>query len=245
MKTLALFRALGPVDLKNVRRDSLLVWVLALPLVMALVIRVLVPEISALVQTHFAFDLAPYYPLIMSAFMLLTPTTIGMIAGFLLLDERDDQVLSALLVTPVSLTGFVLYRLSAPVILSVVMTLIGYSIAGLTAISLLDLLLVALLGAFNGPLVALFLVGFAENKVAGFAMLKLLNGLLMLPIAAFFVEEPWQAFAGIIPAYWALKVFWLAAAGQSYGWFFAIGLAVNLAFLALLLRRFAAFVRRK
>jgi fluoroquinolone transport system permease protein len=125
------------------------------------------------------------------------------------------------------------------------MTLIGYSIAGLTAISLLDLLLVALLGAFNGPLVALFLVGFAENKVAGFAMLKLLNGLLMLPIAAFFVEEPWQVFAGVIPAYWALKVFWLAAAGQSYGWFFAIGLAVNLAFLALLLRRFAAFVRRK
>jgi fluoroquinolone transport system permease protein len=245
MKTLTLFKTLGPVDLKNVRRDSLLVWALALPLVMALVIRTLVPEVAALLQAQFAFDLAPYYSLIMSAFVLMTPTTVGMVVGFLLLDERDNQVLFALLVTPVSLIGFVLYRLSAPVILSIVMTLIGYPIAGLTPIAPFDLLMVALLGAFNGPLVALFLAGFAENKVAGFAILKLLNGVLMLPIAAFFVEERLQAVAGIIPAYWPLKVFWLAAAGHGYGWYLAAGFAANLALLALLLRRFAIFVRRK
>lgn len=244
MKTLTILQTLGPVDLKNVRRDSLLIWISLLPLGMALIIRIGVPEVARLLHTQWGFDLTPYYPLIMSNFVLLASATVGMVIGFLLLDERDDHMLTALLVTPMPLDGYVLYRISMPMILGLIMTLIGYPIAGLTPISLIDLLAVAALGSITGPLTALFLASFAENKVAGFALAKLLNAVGMVPVAAFFVKSDWQLLAGIVPAYWPLKVFWLAAEGTRYWAYFVAGLVINLVALALLLKRFKMVIHR-
>lgn len=92
--------------------------------------------------------------------------------------------------------------------------------------------------------VDLFLASSAENKVAGFAILKFLNALLFLPIAAFFLPANWQLLADILRPYWPLKVFWLAAAGKSYWPFLVAGLLVNLTMLTLLLKRFQKVVHR-
>src|SRR6266567_2382188 len=211
MKTLTIFKTLGPIDLKNVRRDSLLLWLPLIPIIQALVIRSGVPIVAAELQQHLGFDLTHYYPLIMGAFVLESPITTGVIVGFLLLDERDSHMLTALLVTPLPF---------------------GH------------LLVVASLGSLIGPQVALFLAAFAENKVAGFAMFKFLNSLLFIPIVAFFLPGNWQLLAGFLSPFWPLKVFWLAAQGQSYWPFLLAGLLVNLITLMLLLQRFQKVVHR-
>ena len=244
MNAVRIFKSLAPVDYRNIRRDSLLLWIPILPIAVALLMRVGVPRLAEFLSAQFAFDLTSYYPFLMSTFMLLMPGTIGLIIGFLLLDERDDHILTALLVTPMPINGYLLYRLGLPVLLSMVITLIAYPLVGLVTISLVDLLAVSLLGAFSTPIIALLLATLAENKVSGFAVLKFINTVQLLPSVAYFVHSDWQLLAGIIPSYWPLKVFWLAAAGQPYAIYLVVGLGVNLLALGLLLRRFNRVVHR-
>jgi hypothetical protein len=53
----------------------------------------------------------------------------------------------------------------------------------------------------------------APNKVAGFAVVKLLNVINLLPIVAFFAPPPLQYVAGVLPAFWPMRALWSAAAG--------------------------------
>jgi fluoroquinolone transport system permease protein len=244
MKTLRLLRTFAPIDFKNIRRDALLVWIPLLPLIMTLALRFAVPPLANLLLRQFDLDLTPYYPLLMSMFVLLVPSTVGMIVGFLLLDERDEQTLLALMVTPLSNTSYLTYRIGVPLVIGFFITLITYPLAGLVPIAPLDLVIVSLLGAFTAPLIALFLAALAENKVAGLAMLKLLNGITILPVVAFFIPANWQWLAGMIPTYWPLKVFWSAVAGESYWLYVLIGLIVNVIALVLLLRRWNTIMHR-
>lgn len=244
MNLFSIYRSLGPVDVKNVLRDELLGWILAVPLLIALLYRFGVPPLDALLARELAFDLTPYDGLLMSFFLMTAPTMIGMVVGFLLLDERDDRVMAALLVTPMPLSGYLLYRISGPLLLGYLITLVGYPLAGLAPIPASDLVVIALLASLNGPVVALFLAVFAENKVAGFAMVKVLNTFNMVPVAAYFLDPPWQWAAGVIPAYWPMQMLWLATAGMSYGGYLLGGLAASGLVLWLLLRRFTAVVHR-
>ena len=79
------------------------------------------------------------------------------------------------------------------------------------------------MGALSAPLVALVLTTAAPNKVAGLAVLKVLNGVNLLPIAAFFPPTPIQYVAGIIPTYWPMRAFWSAAAGEGCLAYLVIG----------------------
>lgn len=234
---LGLYRTIGPVDVKNVWRDDLLGWIVAVPFIVALLLRTGVPPLTGWLHQEWVFDLRPYYELLMSFFVLLAPAMSGMVIGFLLLDERDERTLRALLVTPVPLASYLSYRLSLPLIFGFLVTVVGYPLAGLAPIPAWDLVLVALLASLTAPATALFLAVFATNKVAGFAWVKILNSINMLPVAAYFVTEPWQLIAGVVPAYWPMKMLWQITSGQGYAVYALIGLAVNAAVLILLLRR--------
>ncbi|MCL4878294.1 MAG: hypothetical protein KJ064_16655 [Anaerolineae bacterium] len=243
MNVIKIYRTLGPVDMKNIRRDSMLVWIPLIPLMIALVLRIGMPGIADLAAREFEFDLREYYPLVMSGFMMLAP----MLVGFLLLDERDDRTLSALLVTPMPIMNYLLYRITLPMGLGIVMTLFAYPLAGLGSIPAGALLMVVFLGAFVAPMMALFLAAFAENKVSGFALMKMVNGLMMIPTVSYFIKSDWQALVGVIPTYWANKLYWLAAegnTGSTFVLYFAAGLVVNGAALAVMLKRFHAVMHR-
>ena len=105
MKTMRVLQALGAIDLKNVSRDPLLRWMIFYPLLLAGLIRWGVPSLAARLMAQFQFDLAPYYPLLMSFVLLMTPMLAGLVIGFLLLDQQDDQTLTAIQVTPLTLNG--------------------------------------------------------------------------------------------------------------------------------------------
>lgn len=116
MKTLRVLQALGPIDTKSVSRDSLLRWMVFYPLLLAGLIRWGVPWLTVRLLMQFQFDLTPYYSLLMSFVLLMTPMLTGMVIGFLLLDQRDDQTLTALQVTPLTLSGYLVYRISLPIL---------------------------------------------------------------------------------------------------------------------------------
>ena len=70
-----------------------------------------------------------------------------MVLGFLLLDQRDDQTLTALQVTPLSLNGYLAYRISLPMLISLVTTLLMVPLAGLGQVNIAAHLAAALCAA--------------------------------------------------------------------------------------------------
>lgn len=238
-------RALGPIDARNVGRDSLLAWMAGMPLLLGIAARWLLPVLSAWLEADFDFQLAPYRHLIASYFSLLAPMTVGLVIGFLLLDERDDNTLTALLVTPLSARTYVLYRIALPLLLCTAVTAAGIAIADLVTVGWLPLILVLALAAFEAPILSLFLAVFAENKVQGFALVKALGAVLLAPVVAWWVALPWQLLAGLVPSYWPLRAYWSAADPGSAFWIYlGIGFVYHAALLGLLLRRFETVTRR-
>ena len=245
MKSTAVFKALGPVDLRNVGRDEMLRWMVLLPVLLALLIRFGWPFAVTQLQTKFQFDLSPYAVMAMSYLTLGTPAIFGMVIGFLLLDERDEGSLIALQVTPLSLNNYLVYRLGLPVIFTIVLMLITLPLAGIMSFSVWELLLLGVVAAPLAPLLAIFLGAFASNKVQGFALTKATGTLFVAPLAAYFIGGQWQWLFGLLPTFWPPKLYWLLSAGESGAIGVAlVGLAVQLIWIYLLGRRFNKVLHR-
>jgi fluoroquinolone transport system permease protein len=239
MNIIRAFRALGPVDARSIGRDSLLPYVVMVPLVMGLGVRFLIPYIAGMILHTAGFDLAPYYPLLISLLVMAMPLVAGTVIGFLLLDQRDDRTLTALQVTPLGLNGYLAYRLSLPLALSVVFTAVMIPLTGLTGLGWVEILLIALSAAPLAPIMALFLALFAENKVQGFALTKAMGVVVLPPMVAYFVPGIWHWAFGIVPTFWPARFCWSLQAGDgSAVWIFIIGWAYMAALLAVFTARF-------
>lgn len=220
------WRALAAADSRLLLRDPLLGWVILLPLGLALLLRVLIPAIGMALGRN-GFDLEPFYPLIMSGYLMTAPGIVGMVVGFLLLDERDGRTLSALRVTPLSMRAYLAYRATGPLIAGTLATLIGYPLVGLIPVPVTVLVPIAAVAALSAPALALILPIAAPNKVAGFAVVKVMNVVSLLPIVAYFLPEPTQFIAGLLPTFWPMRALWAAASGQPYFPFVAMGVVVS------------------
>ena len=148
MHTLQILKGLGPLDAKTVGRDALLRAVIGLPLMIALLTRLLVPILAQQISAMTGLAVSAYQAPIMSgALLLITPTICGLVVGFLLLDQRDDRTLAALQVTPLPPRAYLAYRLAAPLLLSFAMTMVAFPLAGLAGTGIVAVLLSAPLAA--------------------------------------------------------------------------------------------------
>lgn len=219
MTLLKVFQILLPLDLRSLARDGFLIYIPFAPIFLALFLRFGVPALENILQ----IDLTTYSPLLMSGYLFLVPTLVGVLVGFLLLDEKDEQILSALQVTPLPMMYYLIYRISIAIFLGLLLTSLCYPLANLSPISIADLLILTFLSALNAPFMALLLVVFAQNKVAGLALLKIINIIMLLPMISYFVVDHWHSIAGLLPTFWLLKSFWLATDGENYLLFLVIG----------------------
>jgi fluoroquinolone transport system permease protein len=211
-----------------------------------LLFRFAVPPVADALDRQFGFDLVPYYPLLMSLLPLVMAGMTGTVAGFLLLDQRDDQTMTALLVTPLSLGDYLRYRLGGLMMLSAVFGALMVPLAGLTETTPLQVVVTAVAAAPLAPIYALFLGTFAANKVQGFALAKAVGVVFVPCTVSYFVTGPWQSAFGLVPHYWPLKVFWLfdeGALGPALA-HALIGVAWQAVLLMLLVQRFSHVVRR-
>jgi len=230
--------ALGPIDAKSVRRDPLLRWLVFYPLLIAAILRWGVPILRNHLILHYQFDLEPYYSLLMSFVLLMTPMLAGMVVGFLLLDQRDDQTLMALQVTPLTLGGYFVYRVAVPTMLSFVVTLLVLPVTGLLRLGPFGVMATAFSACLLAPLYALLLGAFAANKVQGFALAKAAGVLLVPPLVAYFVEPPLQLMFGIDPLYWPAKFLWAIHSRDGAAWIYMVaGALFQWTLLRLLMRR--------
>lgn len=246
MNVLPAYCALAAIDTHSVMRDSMLRWVCIITPLLGLLLRYGAPPATAALERRFGLDLVPYYGLIMSFLPIAVAAMIGTVVGFLLLDERDDQTITALLVTPLSLTHYLGYRLLVQMLVCVVLSGVALALAGLSPMTPLQMLVSSVSAAPLAPIYALFIGSIASNKVQGFALIKALGVVVVPCVAAYFIAQPWQSAFGLVPHYWPLKVYWLF--DRDAPWQAIVhassGLIVHMLFLVVLARHLAAVLRR-
>jgi fluoroquinolone transport system permease protein len=190
-------------DLKNIGRDPMLLMCLVAPFIILLFVLLLFPIISTFTTRQFNFSLDGYFPILRLFFLPLTPMMLGMIYGFILLDERDGGIISYLAITPLGKSGYLKIRMMIPVVASFVMNVAFFTLTGFThLISWVEVIILSIIVAFEAPMMLLFLAAFASNKVEGMAIAKGF-GIIMMPIAIdFFFKGDWRWALSFSPLWW-------------------------------------------
>ena len=100
-------RGILKTDALRILRDRFLIGITAYILFVFVVMRGVIPWITAGVASAWDFDLTPYHPLIVSHFVVQLAAMIpGIVGGFLLLESREEGTVKALLVSPSPLQSY-------------------------------------------------------------------------------------------------------------------------------------------
>lgn len=224
-------------DLRNWSRDPMLLLAAVGPLALALVMRGGLPALSGEVAS---LDPARYYPLAAGTLVLFAPYLYGFVVGVFMLEDREQNVLEALRVTPLTGRGYLAYRGATVYLLSVVGTVASVALFGLISVRITILLPVVLVAALGGPAVSFLFASVADDTIGALAINKLLGIPILVCVAAIaVVPEPVQFLGGLFPPYWPLKAFVVGFGGDpAFLAYLAVGLIAHAVALGALVRRF-------
>lgn len=223
-------------DLRKLARDPVLLVAALLPAILALVLRLSLPAIElALANLSVPFELSPHLPTIVAGALTVSVMMAGWIVGFFLLEDREQNMLTVLGVTPLTRRGFLLWRLTLPIVISTIGSMV---VLGCDGVSMLDparAVVAALLLSLAAPGFALALVAFADNEVEGLAISKFGGLVFMLPLLSLYLDGAWQWLFVLLPTYWPVQ---LLAGGP--WWLLGPGVIAAALWLGACLRRFSA-----
>lgn len=220
-------------DMKQIYRDPMLLISLVGPFLLILFVRFMVP--FAVV----GYDLSAYNELLASFFILLIPLIVGIMAGFMMLDERDESMIDFFAVTPLRKQGYLCYRLLLPGVLTVLYGVLYLEWASPVSLSVSATSLVIPMIAMGAPIISLCLVAMAANKIEGLALSKGVGLLVFIPIVIYFVPGPLHFVGGILPTFWAAKLFFVEASNLSVVLLIGcLGVLINVLCILFLTKRF-------
>ncbi len=194
-------------DLRNIIRDRFFLFAFfAYPVMLILFSRILVhiiePRIGGI------FQLASEFSLVLMFLVVIIPFIYSFIAAFIILDERDEHLLTVLRIMPISRTSFLAFRMFFMLVFSFIVLLIFPPLSGLVNMaefSYLAYIPTALLFALFTPVASLLVASFATNKVQAFAIFKIGGTVFIIPIFAFFLNlGNLKWIFSPIPTFWSL-----------------------------------------
>jgi len=192
-------------DLRNILRDKFLIFASILyPIMMITIARIIRHFIAPRVENM--FPLVSNYPVLFMIFTIFIPIIFGFITAFLIMDEKDEHLLTVLRVMPISRNTYLIYRMLFMSIFSFIVLLIFPRLSGLlidTQFSYISYLPIAVLFCLFTPFIALLVTSFAQNKVQAFAIFKMSGTVFILPILTFILHlDDIKYIFSPIPNFW-------------------------------------------
>jgi fluoroquinolone transport system permease protein len=207
-------------DYKLLKGDPLLIISLLVPLILWGLMYFIFPVLETLIMNQWSLDISPYYPQAGIFFLMLIPMMIGMVYGFILLDERDCGIITAISVTPTGKSGYLKIRLGIPMVLSFIFIILYLNLLQLTGmLNFMQLLVISFLVSSQSLILLLLLGAFAPNKVVGMAISKGFGILLIGPLLDFSLPDPFNWIGAYSHLFWASRS--LLAGSHSSFWLYA------------------------
>jgi len=254
-------------ELKTLLRDPLNLFMLIYPFFMLGFVGWLIPTI--LVRS--GLDTAgPEYALSMLLLFILILAIggfiSGVILGFSLLENKDEQTIKAIAVSPITVQGYTLFKTTYAFIFGVLGNFVilfgmkyffgetfsfsyGDASFGLASVDNLAIILFSFVSSLITPTAGALMAALAKNKIEGFALMKSGGIVFMIPLLILLEAfGDWKQFIlGISPNFWAVKGFYNLALNTSgpddlsFGWYLVIG-TLYMLFIAGFALRF--FIKR-
>ena len=212
-------------DLRLIFRDPVLYVMFFIPLLFILLLRFGLPPLLEVMPV-----LVSYKMVILASICLVTAMFPAFIFSFIMLDEKDLEVMAAIRVLPVSSSVFILYRLLFISLFSFFFNLLILILSNQTEWSIGKMLLVSVPVAMVSSVNCLIITAFSSNKIVGATWMKGLNFLFMIPVLTYIFEGSWEYILGILPYYWIFKLY--DPGFQTFP--FVINFAVGLSYLLIL-----------
>lgn len=189
----------GPMisyELKNITRERMTAVMLGYPFVLGVIGRLLI---------HYEVVRGQGVELTAILIALLAGFAFGAMGGFSLLDDRDDQVLTSIQISPVPVQWYIWFKVCFTYVLAVFAGFFMIWFTGAIDLSPPKILLVSALAALQAPFVMFIVNAFSHNKVEGFVTMKATGFLLIFPVASFFFLDRVEWVFAIAPAHWPAK----------------------------------------
>ena len=221
-------------DIRQIVRDPIMVILLFVPFLLILVFKLLIIFLIPELIARFNFDLSPYYAYILSFALLINAGMLGIITGFLMIDERDGNIAELMSVTPLGRFGYLVNRLSFSAMVSVVYSFITLYVLAQGRVNFITAVYLSLLMAIYSAIIGLILFSGADDKVKGLTFAKGLN------ILSFFAFTDLFSLSWLTTLSWFFPPYWITAILKSPGSGVVFGMAflLHIVWFAILVARY-------
>jgi hypothetical protein len=221
-------------DIKQILRDPVMTLLLVAPLLLIVVFKIVEVFLIPFLVQKTGFDVMPYAPYVFSFILLMNSGMLGIVTGFMMLDERDGNISQLLEVTPLGRSGYLINRLSFASILSVFYCLVSFAVFSLVALPFYSVILLCFFSAIYTAIIGLLIYSGADDKVKGLTFAKGLNSLGLFAFTDLFALN-WLTFIS-----WFFPPYWITMMIKSPGSFFVNFLAfiIHVIWLGVLVFRY-------
>jgi fluoroquinolone transport system permease protein len=183
-------------EIKNLIRERMTMIMLLWPIFVGLILKLLISR-----EVIKGDEVA----LISMIIALLSGFAYGAMAGFSLLDDREDKVFESIQISPVKLDIYIWCKIGFIYILTVLASLFLIWFTGAVDVTIGKKIMIAVLVGLQMPIVAFIINSFAKNKVEGFVTMKATGFMFVFPVVGFYFLDAKEWLFSIVPIHWAAK----------------------------------------
>ena len=192
------------------RKDMMLLVSSVAPFMIGLIFRFGIPQIEKLLEHVLSMDtvLIPYYKIFDMFLAMITPFFYCFVAAMVVLEERDEHLINALIASPLKKSGYFISRILLPGVIAMVITAVLLPFCTLTTVGLVEYIGMLIMGTLQGIIFALMIISFSSNKLEGVAVTKLSSIIMVGCIVPCFVPKSLQYIFAFLPSFWIGKASW-------------------------------------
>jgi len=211
-------------DFKNIFRERILTVMFFIPVFFTLLLRFAIPAVAELLPV-----LKDYYNLLLSMVCIMSAISPAYVISFIMLDEKDEDVLTVMKIMPVAPSVFVIYRTAFIFFLGFIFSILIITLSGLSIMKAYQVIMLSLQVAMIAPTSAMIIITWANNKIEGATYYKGMNFIYALPLISFFISSLWKFAFGLIPVFWIYQSFAASDNFKKFMLFWGIGFFIHLA----------------
>lgn len=189
-------------DFINLLRDDMVVLISILPMVMIICFKCGILWGQPLIAHYLSFDIGPYTAYIMAFVILISSELLGVVMGFMMINDRDQSILEWICVTPLGLSGYVANRMVLVSILNVAYVIITIYSFKVVEINLAKLAFITAITSLVTIIIGMMLFVLASDKVKGLTYAKFLNIWSLLVFSDLLKDPLLTGGSMLIPTYW-------------------------------------------
>ncbi len=221
-------------DLKQVFRDPIMSVLLFAPLLIIAIFKLLIVFLFPFIATKFNFDLSLYYQYLMAGILILISGMLGIVIGFMMLDDKDGNIAELMAVTPLGRSGYLVNRLSFSSILCFFYSIIAIYVLNVIDIPFYTILLLSILSGVYSIIIGLLIFSGADDKVKGLTFAKGLNMLGIFAFSDLFALNWFSILSLIFPTYWITRIIESPHSISVY----LLGISIHVIWLSYLIYRY-------